>query len=90
VKLNGAFGPASRTTTRAIYFCVPVEKRHHDERSPIKNSQNCMLVYELIPHKHDASVNTMDLFGLNKLEVQSSNWLCVHATIVHPAPKDPD
>jgi hypothetical protein len=30
-----------------------------------------------VPHKHSVNITTIDQFGLNKLEVHSSNWLCL-------------
>ena len=88
VKLSGTFGPAERTATKAVFLCVPVEEWHHDEHFPVKNSQDYLVVYELLPHKHTAKIATIDQFGLNELEARSSNWLCVHATSSEPQPKD--
>jgi hypothetical protein len=88
VKLAGAFGPEDRTATKAVFLCVPVEQWHHDEHAQIKNEQRCLVVYELLPHKHETTVNTIDQFGLNKLETQSSNWLCVEAEIVGRQPAE--
>jgi hypothetical protein len=82
VKLNGTFGPEDRMATKAAFFCVPVEKRHHHERSPVKNPEACLLVYELLTQKCKASVTTIDLFGLNKMEARSGKWLCVPAQII--------
>jgi hypothetical protein len=82
VKLTGAFGPEDRTATKAVFLCVPVEQWHHDEHAPIKNAKRCLVVYELLSHKHEITINTMDQFGLNKLEAQSSDWLAVDAEIV--------
>ena len=82
VELTGAFGPKDRTAVKAAFFCVPVEQWHHHDRFPIKDSQRCMLVYELLPQEHTSSVTTIDQFGLNNLEVRSSKWLCVPAQIV--------
>ena len=80
VKLNGTFGPADRTATRAILLCVPIEQWHHDEHFRVKDSEICLIVYELLPQTHGVSITTLDQFGLNTLDVDSSNWLCVRAT----------
>ena len=82
VRLTGTFGPEERTATTAVLFCVPVDEWHHDEHFPVKNSQDCMLVYELEPHEKGLSITTIDQFGLNKLEAHSSKWLCVPAELV--------
>jgi hypothetical protein len=81
VTLNGAFGPEKRTVLKAAYFCVPAERWHHDERSPIKSAEHCMVIYELKPEEYKDAITTLDQFGLNKLEATSSNWLCVPALI---------
>ena len=86
VKLTGAFGPVERVATQASFLCVPVEKWHHDEKFPIKNSQACMVVYELLPEKCKVNVTTLDLFGMNKMEGSSGKWLCVPAEIVEGSP----
>jgi hypothetical protein len=77
VKLAGTLGPEDRTATRAIFLCMPVEQWHHHEHFPIRNVQDWLIVYELVPHKHSVDITTIDQFGLNKLEVHSSNWLCL-------------
>lgn len=82
LKLGGAFGPENRTSIRAVFLCVPAEQWHHDEHAKIKNAKRCLVVYELFPQKHATTVNTIDQFGLNKLETVSSNWLGVDAVIV--------
>ncbi len=84
VKLNGAFGPKQRTAAKAVFLCVPVEEWHHDEHFPVESPQDCLIVYELQPHQCEASVATIDQFGLNKLQAKSSNWLCLRAKIVKP------
>lgn len=86
VKLAGAFGPEDRTATKAVLLCLPVEQWHHHQHSPVKNAQRCLVVYELLPHLHASTVNTIDQFGLNKLETQSSKWLCVDAQLVGRGP----
>ena len=86
VKLMGSLGPEDRTATRAILLCVPIEQWHHDEHVRVKDSQDCLIVYELLPQKHSLSISTIDQFGLNELDAQSSNWLCVRVTRSEPAP----
>jgi hypothetical protein len=86
VELKRSFGPEERTVTNALFFCVPVEQRHHDEHFPIKDARNCILVYELLPVKHNVRITTIDQFGLNRLEAECSKWLCVPAEIVGDAP----
>ena len=88
VKLAGTYGPADRTATKAAYLCVPVEQRHHHDHFPVKNAQDCMLIYELMPHEHKTSVTTIDQFGLNKLDTHSGRWLSVPAEIVGPTSQD--
>jgi hypothetical protein len=88
VKLTGAFGPGDRITTEAAFLCVPVAQWHHDERSPIKDSQACMLVYDLRPQKCNVSVTTIDQFGLNTLEARRGKWICVPAQLVDDTPTD--
>ena len=87
VTLSHSFGPEERTVTSALFFCVPVEQRHHDAHFPIKNVRHCMLVYELLPVKQSVRITTIDQFGLNRLDSQSSKWLCVPAEIVGDSPK---
>jgi hypothetical protein len=55
---------------------------HHDEHSRIKDSQACMLVYELRPQKCNVSVTTINQFGLNTLEARRGKWICVPAQLV--------
>lgn len=86
VKLNGTLGPEDRTATRAILLCVPIEQWHHDEHFRVKDSQDCLIVYELLPQKHSVSITTIDQFGLNKLDAHASNWLCVRARTSEPKP----
>ena len=43
------------------------------------------LIYEVRPHEPKISVTTMDQFGLNELDVQSSKWLAVPVQMVRPA-----
>ena len=85
LKLAGTFGPADRTVTKAAYLCVPVEQRHHHDHFPVKSAQACLLIYEVRPHEPKISVTTMDQFGLNTLDVQSSKWLAVPVQLVRPA-----
>ena len=82
VELNDSLGPQSRQVIRAALLCIPVEQWHHDDHSPIKNPKDCLVVYELQPHKHNAKMSIMDQFGLNELSIESSVWLTVPAEIV--------
>lgn len=86
VKLAGTFGAEDRTATKAVFLCVPVQHWHHHEHSPIKTARRCLVVYELLPQKHDITVTTIDQFGLNNLEAQSSDWLAVDAEMVERKP----
>lgn len=61
---------------------MPAEEWHHAEHFPIKDAQSYLLVYELMPHDQQLTVNTIDQFGLNTLEVSRSKWLCVPAQLV--------
>lgn len=81
VKLNGAMGREKRIVLRAAYFCVPVEHWHHDEHSPIKTVDRCLVIYELQPEDCKSTITTLDHFGLNKLEAGSSSWLCIPARL---------
>ena len=60
---------------------MPVEELHHDKRLPVKDSQACMMVYELLPQEQEVSITTIDQFGLNTLQGRSSRWLSVPAQI---------
>jgi hypothetical protein len=82
VKLSGTYGAEHRTASKAIFLCVPVAEAHHDEHFPVKDPQNYMLVYELLPEKHNERVTTLDQFGMNTLETQNSQWLCVPVRVI--------
>ena len=82
VELNDSFGPSGRQVVRAALLCIPVEQWHHHEHFPIQNPKDCLVVYELQPHKHDAKTSTLDQFGLNELNIESCVWLSVPAQIV--------
>jgi hypothetical protein len=89
VNLNGTLGPENRMATRAILLCVPIEQWHHDDHFRVKSSQDCLVVYELLPQKHSVRITTIDQFGLNELNAHSSNWLCVRATTSELEPRKP-
>jgi hypothetical protein len=81
VKLTNTLGPETRTAVRPALLCVPAEQWHHAEHSPIKRAKHCLVVYELQVCEHSATISTLDQFGLNELDVESSVWLCVPAEI---------
>lgn len=61
------------------FVCLPVEEWHHDEYFQMTNRFDCWLVYESAPKQVSTTISTLDQFGLNSLNLQSSEWLC------HPA-----
>jgi hypothetical protein len=82
LKLKGAMGSGQRTTSKAILLCVPAEERHHEEQYAVKNAEDCFVVYELAAVQLDGAVTSLDQFGLNRLNLQTSSWICVPAEIV--------
>jgi hypothetical protein len=87
VQLTDAEGTQERSLLQAKYFCVPVAVRHHDDRFPIKSPKACLMVYEMNSQKREGQQTVLDLFGIRKLEEDSSCWLCVAAEII-PAAAD--
>jgi hypothetical protein len=88
VKLTGASAAEDRTIAKAIFLCVPVAEWHHDEDFPVKDPDNYMVVYELLPEKHIESVTTLDQFGINKMQTRSSQWLAVPVRVIEQNPTD--
>jgi hypothetical protein len=68
---------------KAAYLCVPVDHWHHHEHSPIKNKEECFIVYQLEPERVNEAFGTLDQFGLNQLKSVSSGWICVPARLVN-------
>ena len=85
VELTGTLGPSRPKVLKPAYFCVPVEHWHHDEHSPVKSINDCLVVYELESRDVKNSVTTLDQFGINTLKTTSSKWLCVPARLVRDA-----
>ena len=81
IELTQTLGRGNRSVLQPVFFCVPVEEWHHHDHFPIKNLENCMVVYELKPSKQEGNITTIDQFGLNRLKTDSNQWLCVPATI---------
>ena len=81
IQLRQAFGPEERTLTKPAFLGLPAAHSHHDERTPAKRLDTCVLIYELEPASCEASVTTIDQFGLNTLRISSSKWLAVPAVV---------
>ncbi len=82
ISLSHAVGPQRRIMIKLAYICFPAEQWHHHEHFPVKNWEECLLVYQLEPLEIDRTITTIDQFGLNKLSVKSTNLLCVPAKLI--------
>lgn len=77
VVLKDQFGGSENVTRKAVYFGVPVRKKHDDKVFEIKNERDHLTVYEIKPTKADVKIEVADQIGKNTLTVSSTVWLCV-------------
>lgn len=82
VEITGAKGSESRQVEKPLFVCVATEEWHHDEYFATSHPRACIVVYQLDASEAEFRVNTLDQFGLNQLQSQSSNWLGVRGTLL--------
>lgn len=70
--------PAS-DLSRPAFVCIPAEEWHHDEHFPVRDPLGCWVVYETTGTSGAREMATLDQFGLNRLELRESKWLCLPA-----------
>lgn len=73
-------GVAEFQLKQPAFLCLPVEEWHHDDYFPATESRACWVVYLITSQDHLASISTLDQFGLNTLQLDSAEWLCIPST----------
>jgi hypothetical protein len=81
IRIKGAYGEGERKLSKPTLLALPVAHWHHDEHTPAKDPEACLLVYELEHAKCEANVTTIDQFGLNTLRVNFSRYLAVAGVV---------
>jgi hypothetical protein len=89
IRVKGGYGGEERKLARPALLALPVAHWHHDEHTPAKDLETCLLVYELESAKGKANVTTIDQFGLNTLRIPSSRYLAVAGVVEKDAPAQP-
>jgi hypothetical protein len=89
IRVKGGYGGEERKLARLALVALPVAHWHHDEHTPAKDLEVCLLVYELDTAKCKANVTTIDQFGLNTLHVTSSRYLAVPGVVEKDKPAQP-
>jgi hypothetical protein len=82
VEITNAEASSARELAKPLFVCVATEEWHHDEYFEASHPRACLVVYQLNTAKTELRVNTLDQFGLNQLQSQSSHWLGVRGTVL--------
>jgi hypothetical protein len=82
VEITGASSTEARDVAKPLFVCIATKEWHHDEFFDVSHPRACLVVYQLNSLKTDLRVNTLDQFSLNRLELHSSDWLCVRGTLL--------
>ena len=64
------------------FVCLPVEERHHFDHFPVKAKDQLLVVYKATPRSLKGNVSILDQFGVNVMEMQSSNWIYIKGQIL--------
>ena len=87
VKLTSSTGPEDRQLGKPLFVCVPAEEWHHESSFGVTHADACLVVYELDSKAHVETFATIDEFGLNELESDKSQWLCVSGVLLRSPAK---
>lgn len=82
VTLTDMNGVTKRRLGKPLFVCLPVREWHHDEYFAASHPNDCFVVYQLDERSHAEKFSTLDQFGLNELQTQGHQWLCVRAALL--------